>query len=135
MASGSSGATISRRTFLKGAGGVALAAAVGGGIWRAADQGVFSTGEGLAYAAWDYSHESPGGPLNLVRAAILASSAHNTQPWRFRIGPGRIDLFADLNRNLGTFDPLRRELYISLGCALENLLWPQRPMGSPPPSR
>lgn len=122
MASGWSGARIARRIFLKRAGGAALAVAIGGGIWRAADQGVFSTGEGAAYAAWEHGHEAQGGPLNLVRAAILASSAHNTQPWRFCLGPGRIDLFADLNRNLGTFDLLRRELYISLGCALENLL-------------
>ncbi len=33
----------------------------------------------------------------------------------------RIDLYADLNRNIGTIDSLRREMYISLGCALENL--------------
>ena len=38
---------ISRRTFLKGAGAV-LVVAAGGLVWRAADQGVFSTGKGPA---------------------------------------------------------------------------------------
>lgn len=55
-------------------------------------------------------------------AAVLAPSAHNTQPWLFRVAPSRIDLFADPARNIGTMDPLRRELQISLGCALENVV-------------
>jgi hypothetical protein len=33
-----------------------------------------------------------------------------------------IDLFADTSRGLGTMDPLGREMQISLGCALENLV-------------
>jgi nitroreductase len=33
-----------------------------------------------------------------------------------------IELYADLSRNLGEFDPYVRELHLSLGCALENLL-------------
>lgn len=58
----------------------------------------------------------------LVRYAVLAPSSHNSQPWRFRIDGGRIDLFADLSRWLRVADPDRRELYVTLGCALENLL-------------
>lgn len=42
---------ISRRNFLKGAGVVAVLV-VGGAVWRAYDQGVFSTGQGLAYEPW-----------------------------------------------------------------------------------
>jgi nitroreductase len=53
---------------------------------------------------------------------VLAASAHNSQPWLFRLAPNRIDLYAATARNIGTMDPLRREMYISLGCALENLL-------------
>jgi nitroreductase len=62
------------------------------------------------------------GPLSLVRAAILAANAHDTQPWLFRIAADRIDLFADRTRTIGAVDPLGRELEVSLGWALENLM-------------
>jgi nitroreductase len=58
----------------------------------------------------------------LVRYAILAPSTRNTQPWRFAVEVNRVQLFADLQREQPISDPDRRELYISLGCALENLL-------------
>lgn len=58
----------------------------------------------------------------LLRYAILAPSSHNTQPWRFTLGEEEIGLYADRERWLRVADPDRRELYISLGCALENLL-------------
>jgi len=58
----------------------------------------------------------------LVRYAILAPSSHNTQPWRFGIKEDHIDIFADRSRWLRVADPDRRELYLSIGCALENLL-------------
>ncbi len=40
-----------RRSFLKGAGAITIAV-IGGGVWRAYDQGVFSVGEGPAYEPW-----------------------------------------------------------------------------------
>ncbi|MFZ1909948.1 MAG: hypothetical protein WAU52_12775 [Burkholderiales bacterium] len=58
----------------------------------------------------------------LLRYAILAPSARNAQPWRFRIAGGRINLHADLARWQRIADPNQRELRVSLGCALENLL-------------
>ena len=58
----------------------------------------------------------------LVRLATLAPSGHNTQPWQFRLAPGRIELHPDLTRHLAAVDPDNRELWISLGAALENLL-------------
>jgi hypothetical protein len=61
------------------------------------------------------------GHYALINAAVLAASAHNTQPWRFETKSDTIALAADGNRHIGTFDPFRREMHQSLGCALENL--------------
>jgi hypothetical protein len=58
----------------------------------------------------------------LIRYAILAPSSHNSQPWRFSAGDGHVDILIDANRWLKVADDDQRELHISLGCALENLL-------------
>ncbi len=112
---------LSRRKVLALAGSGTLVLVAGGGVWRAADQGVFSTGESLAYEPWDDWRTASRGPLDLVRAAILAANPHNSQPWLFHVTQTQIDLFADRRRNLGTVDPFLREMHIGLGCALENL--------------
>jgi hypothetical protein len=112
----------SRRKVLTLAGTGMLVLVVGGVVWRAADQGVFSTGEGPAYEPWDDWRTASKGPLDLVRAAILAANPHNSQPWLFHVTRTQISLYADRRRNLGAIDPFLREMHIGLGCALENLL-------------
>lgn len=78
---------------------------------------------GDAYRAWpEWRDGVPGSAMRLVRAAILGASPHNSQPWQFAISRGAIDVFADESRRLGAPDPLLRELYIGVGCALENLV-------------
>jgi len=54
--------------------------------------------------------------------AILAPSSHNTQPWEFRVEGDRIDVFLDCDGWLKVADDDQRQLHISVGCALENLL-------------
>jgi len=119
------GRPMDRRRFLGivglGVGTLAVAGA-GGLTWRAIDGGVFSTGTGPAYAAWSDSSPSGQDSMGLVRAAVLAANAHNAQAWHFKVATDRIDLFADTSRNIGTMDPLDREMHISLGCAIENLV-------------
>jgi nitroreductase len=111
-----------RRSFLKGAGALTVLVAAGG-VWRAYEQGVFSVGEGPAYEPWqDWRTNSPDGPLVLVRAAILAASPHNTQPWLFKVTSSRIELYIDTTRNVGALDPYLREEHIGIGCAIENLM-------------
>lgn len=58
----------------------------------------------------------------LVRYATLAASGHNAQPWKFAIQRDAIEIHPDYTRRLPVIDPDNRELWISLGCALENLL-------------
>jgi nitroreductase len=54
--------------------------------------------------------------------ALLAPSTRNTQPWRFRVADGCVELHLDLDRWQRIADADQREMFISLGCALENLL-------------
>jgi hypothetical protein len=70
--------------------------------------------------------------MALVRPAILAANAHNTQPWLFELGTDCVDLFADTRRSMGAMDPLRREMVVPLGCALENFVLAARANGLDP---
>lgn len=85
---------------------------------------------------WDVSREAfprEGSEADrlrfLLRYAVLAPSTRNTQPWRFRVEDDRIELHADLERWQRVADPDQREIFISLGCALENLLIAARHFG------
>ncbi|UHD15857.1 Acg family FMN-binding oxidoreductase [Thiocapsa bogorovii] len=60
--------------------------------------------------------------LELVSHAILAPSSHNTQCWLFRLGPNRIEILPDRRRRCPVVDPDDHHLFVSLGCAAENLL-------------
>jgi len=58
----------------------------------------------------------------LIPFAVQAPSSHNTQPWKFMCHGEHICLYPDFNRRLPVVDPDNHALFISLGCALENLL-------------
>lgn len=122
---------VGRRAVLQGAGAALVLLGVGG-AWRAGTRGVFGPGEGPAFEPWrHWRARVPGnnGPSGLVSAAILASNAHNAQPWLFRAQGPRLDVFEDGRRGLGSLDPFSRELHIGLGCAVENLLLAARAHG------
>ncbi|OGL72946.1 hypothetical protein A3C96_02950 [Candidatus Uhrbacteria bacterium RIFCSPHIGHO2_02_FULL_60_10] len=57
----------------------------------------------------------------LVRFAVLAPSSHNSQPWEFVVEPSAIVVRPNLARALPQSDPTGRQLYISIGCAVENI--------------
>jgi nitroreductase len=59
--------------------------------------------------------------VECVHAATLAPSIYNSQPWRFRIGRGRIHVLADPLRALPAIDLDGREMHISLGAAVRNI--------------
>lgn len=59
----------------------------------------------------------------LLGAAIKAPSGHNSQPWLFSLLPASDSILVqpDASRRLPVLDPHDRELYISIGCAVENM--------------
>ena len=57
----------------------------------------------------------------LVSKAVKAPSGHNTQPWKFRQNESAVEIRPDFDRRLPVVDPDDRELFVSLGCAAENL--------------
>lgn len=57
----------------------------------------------------------------IIRYASKAPSGHNTQPWKFKINENSITIHPDFSRALPFADSDNHELYISIGCALENL--------------
>lgn len=85
-----------------------------------------------------FTHDSPwgvseddfpraGSPRERLRFllgyAVLAASSHNTQPWRFAVeDESAVAVYADADGWLRVADADQRELHISAGCALENLL-------------
>jgi hypothetical protein len=59
----------------------------------------------------------------LRRSAVRATrapSVHNTQPWRFVLSDGRLEVRADWARRLRILDPTGRQLLLSCGCAVFN---------------
>ncbi|MFN8265415.1 MAG: hypothetical protein U0T11_05060 [Chitinophagaceae bacterium] len=59
---------------------------------------------------------------SIIEYASLAPSDHNTQPWKFQIEGHYIKLLPDFTRRLPVVDADDHGLFISLGCALENLV-------------
>ncbi len=70
--------------------------------------------------------------LEIIRYATLAANGHNTQPWKFAMRQDGIEIYPDYSRQLPVVDANNRELWISLGCALENLLLAARAAGYAP---
>jgi len=65
----------------------------------------------------------------ILEYACRAPSVHNTQPWTWRVGEDRVDLFADYRRQLVYADPQRRDLMISCGAALHHFQVAARALG------
>lgn len=58
---------------------------------------------------------------DFIRYVTLAANSHNTQPWRFRIKDGNIEILPDFSVRIPVGDPDDHHIFASLGCAAENL--------------
>ncbi|MDQ7910192.1 nitroreductase [Phytohabitans sp. ZYX-F-186] len=56
-----------------------------------------------------------------AQRALRAPSAFNSQPWRWRVGAGVLDLYADRKRQLAVTDPDGRLLVLGCGAALHHV--------------
>jgi nitroreductase len=111
---------MSRRMLIASGAGAAVVAGLGYRIW---DRGVFAAPTGAPYEAWDrWQGSIVDGLQRPLHAAILAANPHDTQPWLFDTANDVVTVYADRIRNLGSFDPFRREMHLGLGCAIENLV-------------
>jgi nitroreductase family protein len=110
---------MNRRQMMIGAGG--LAALGGGAVWAGMRQIGSSSDYDRAVQAMRRPLSARPDAPELIRYAALAANGHNTQPWTFGVAPGRITLRPDFSRRTPVVDPDDHHLFVSLGCAAENL--------------
>ena len=110
---------MNRRALLIGGGSAVVLASAGAG---AIVSGNGSMADYEAAAARLRAHLSEHPELErLIVYATLAANSHNTQAWRFRLHSRSIDILPDLTRRTPAVDPDDHHLFVSLGCAAENL--------------
>ena len=69
--------------------------------------------------------------IDLIRYATLAPNGHNTQPWKFHVVGNRIEISPDFGRRTPIVDPDDHHIFVSLGCAAENLALAAAASGHP----
>ena len=118
---------LNRRDFLKVLGATSVVAA--GGYVLHTYSPWLDYNEQASQNMQEFSTNYSNQMIELVRYATLAANGHNAQPWKFSIKDHSIEILPDFNRRLPVVDPNDREMWISLGCALENLLITARGIG------
>lgn len=113
---------LSRRTLI-GAGLAAGVGAVGYSLWP--HMGAYES-EVMRQRALLATNPAL---TDFVRMATLAANGHNTQPWRFGVEADKFTLLPDFTRRTVVVDPDDHHLFVSLGCAAENLVIATRAAG------
>lgn len=114
---------ISRRRFVTTAPAIFGGAAILSACSRPSDPERY---EAVAEETWhtDPSVDLEGAGLmgELIRCATLAPSSHNTQCWHFAVEPNAVTILPDLTRRCPAVDPDEHHVFVTLGCAAENLV-------------
>lgn len=115
-----------------------ITAATAAGLGAAGSLGHMSHTRGVAHyedavrRIWrhgEFAGDDAAALRELVRYATLAPSSHNTQCWKFRLGERRVSIVPDHGRRCPVVDPDDHHLFVSLGCAAENLVHAGLAMG------
>ena len=109
-------ALVSRRTVIATGVSVAAAGAIGYSLWPGMDGYRDAVERQRRLLADDPEIEE------LVRMATLAANGHNTQPWKFLLEGQKVAILPDFARRTAVVDPDDHHLFVSLGCAAENLV-------------
>jgi hypothetical protein len=118
---------VNRREFLQYTGtGLLLA-----GVTTATACGGVRRGDRSVSDQWKEMVEGLGkDDVEILRLASLAPSGHNTQPWTVRIaGPKHWTVSSERRSWLPAVDPDNREMLLSLGAFLENMVIGARTLG------
>lgn len=67
--------------------------------------------------------------LYILKYGVRAPSTHNSQPWLFKIKKNVVEVFIDPKIQIREADKVGRDLYISLGCLLENVVQAAKAFG------
>jgi hypothetical protein len=115
--------SISRRRFIFSAPAVFSGASVVSACSRESEAESYDSAAARTWLASPPSGiEGAALSRELVRCATLAPSSHNTQCWKFVLEDKAITILPDLSRRLPIVDPDDHHVFVSLGCAAENLI-------------
>lgn len=89
-------------------------------VWPTPSKAASMTYDQAVRSTWRPLQASPR-DRELVRYATLAANSHNTQPWMFSAAGNEISIEPDFNRRCPAVDPDDHHIFVSLGCAAENL--------------
>jgi hypothetical protein len=112
-----------RRGFLRSLAGTTLLISMHPplvAISKAMSRAPFGENENTAFRAVPSDIENV--PLRILQYAALAPSSHNAQPWVVKIFDDKLVIGSDRTRWLPSIDPDNRELLLSVGAFLENLI-------------
>jgi hypothetical protein len=115
--------SISRRRFISSAPALFGGTSVVSACSQGSEAESYESAAGRTWRASPLSGiEGAALSRELVRCATLAPSSHNTQCWKFALEDKAITIVPDLSRRLPTVDPDDHHVFVSLGCAAENLI-------------
>jgi hypothetical protein len=114
---------VSRREFI-----ASTSATIGGlaTLSSCSSETIAESYDNAVRSTWHHSEASAGNKpallRELVRYATLAPSSHNTQCWKFHLEDSAISILPDWSRRCPVVDPDDHHLFVSIGCATENLI-------------
>ena len=120
-----------RRRFIGAAALAGLGVAGGAGVLSHRQSvAVYEAAAGTTWRHGEPAQRDTRAALReLVRYATLAPSSHNTQCWKFALAERSVSILPDYSRRCPVVDPDDHHLFVSLGCAAENLVQAAPAMG------